>query len=144
MDPESHFSILVAAACVDGCIQEEERTLLRDCAERLGIDTPAANRILARVLQNRTVPLPEMLEHEKEELFRSLLEVVLADGLIYGNERSYVERVGRHLGYLRVTIAMIYQSVVEELAIVPRSPGRDSAVDSESSEEDEPRSGQGC
>lgn len=84
------FRFLAVAALADGRLDEEEKPVLLEAAVKFGLTRSQAGEIVRELAQGRakvTAVMPKD-PSERAELFRSMIEVVAADGRIAPREEA--------------------------------------------------------
>ncbi|MEZ6188011.1 MAG: TerB family tellurite resistance protein [Planctomycetota bacterium] len=90
------FRLLAAAALSDGTLDPSELTALRKAAGDFGVADDEVDGILEEIRQNPAavkVSVPADAT-KRAELFRSLIDVVAADGKIDAKEQALLVRIG--------------------------------------------------
>jgi hypothetical protein len=95
MLPIDRFRVLCAASMVDGTLGERERKILISAAAELGLDKTTYDQVIVDVKRRGapSVTIPED-RAERQTLFRLLVDVVAADGLIEPAELEMFKRIG--------------------------------------------------
>lgn len=96
MQPIQRFRLMVAAALADGVLHEDERRFLEAAASRMGIPVKDVTEVL-RDLGNVSIPSLEDSD-EREAVFRSVVDVTLADRHLDPKEKAFLHRLAHSLG----------------------------------------------
>jgi uncharacterized tellurite resistance protein B-like protein len=92
------FTSLVAAACIDGRVAEEERRYLMRKAGEFGIAQPEAEGFIRQGTEGRfTVSIPPT-PAGKEALMGELIDLACVDGRVEAQEKQLLTRFASHIG----------------------------------------------
>ncbi len=93
------FKVLVAAALIDGKLDAEEKPLLFKAAEELGVPKDQVPAIVKEVAKGGAVKasIPKDPK-ERATLFRSLVDLVAADGTIDAREMTFFKKIAPRFG----------------------------------------------
>lgn len=117
MNATDRFKILAAAALTDGGIGPEEQDTLVKCAGELGLSASAAEGIIAETReQQRSGGLSAKIPSDRKEratMFRSLVDVVAADGQIDAKELKLFQRLGPSFGLNELEVEDLLRAAAE-------------------------------
>ena len=87
-----------AAALVDGEVQEEEKTVLFDVAQRHGLSMSEISEmwVEAKTGQTGSVSIPKDAS-TRAKIFENLLKIVLADDVVSDREIAFLEKLSKVL-----------------------------------------------
>jgi uncharacterized tellurite resistance protein B-like protein len=114
MDSTERFKVLAAAALMDGTVGAQEHATLLKAARELGLSAGAAQAILEET--KRAGDLAARIPSDPREratLFRALVDVVSADGVIEKNELSLVTRLGPAFGLKDLEVEDLLRAAVD-------------------------------
>ncbi len=119
------FLNLAVVAYLDGKIEENELTFLRQKQRQLGISDEEARRVLSLVVGGKRDLAAAGTAEERQSLLNDVVEMALADGVIQqGEYESLVglaKRIGAAEGELDKTVARISNRLLQ--ASAPQSEG---------------------
>ncbi|MCO5170236.1 MAG: TerB family tellurite resistance protein [Planctomycetes bacterium] len=101
MEATERFQILAAAALMDGSVGSQELEILLKAAQEMGVIKATAEQILDETQRSKGKGLTARIPSDPRQratLFRSLVDVVAADGVIDGKELLLVQRLGPSFG----------------------------------------------
>lgn len=101
MDATDRFRVLAAAALMDGSIGSQELEVLLKAAQEFGVIKATAEQILDEIRASQGKGLEAQIPSDPRQratLFRSLVDVVAADGQIDDKELQLVQRLGPSFG----------------------------------------------
>ena len=93
----SHFAAIVKMACVDGPINEEEKTVLNRLAFKLDVSEEEVKPIMKNPEKYPLIP-PYTLE-ERIERLHDLFSIIYADYKIDSEERKLIDKYAIGLGF---------------------------------------------
>ncbi len=94
-----HFKVIVAAALIDGKLDAHEKPLLFKAAQELGVPKAEVEAIVKEVAKGGKVKgaIPKD-PTERAQLFRSLVDLVAADGTIAAKELAFFNKIAPQFG----------------------------------------------
>lgn len=116
MDATERFRVLATAAMMDGSVGSQELDVLLRAAQELGVIKATAEQILDETRRSKSKDLSGRLPSDKKQratLFRSLVDVVAADGQIEGNELKLVQRLGPSFGLNELEVEDLLRGAAE-------------------------------
>jgi tellurite resistance protein len=95
-----HFRILAAAAMVDGSLSDSERPVLLAAAKDLGVLSGAVDGILLEFTGGTEAAEAEIPSNpgDRAKVFRSLIDLMAADGKIDKDEQKLFVRLAPRFG----------------------------------------------
>lgn len=111
------YRLLLAIACADGCLGEEERALIDRYRVALGLDADplTADDAASASLLEETGVWRDASSHERAHLLRMLVRVACAEDGLCRSERRLLKRVARAIGISRLEYASIVVAVEQEM-----------------------------
>jgi len=110
LDAVEKFRFLVAAAIIDGEIQEEELGLLTATAIRLRLSREEARGILSQIKGGGEVPLKRPEDPgDREQLILSLIELVVCDEAVTPREWATLYRFAKVFSLARAQIEALVE-----------------------------------
>lgn len=117
MKATDRFKILAAAALMDGTIGPEEQATLVKCARELGVSDVDAEEIIDDTReQKKSGGLSAKIPRDPKEratMFRSLVDVVAADGQIDKKELKLFLRLGPSFGLNELEVEDLLRAAAE-------------------------------
>ena len=98
---QQQLRVLIAAALIDGELQQEEQTLLAEAALRAGVGGGELAGVITEVqavadVKSLFQPLPRA---ERQAVFGEAVQMVVADRRMYPKETAFLRRLGLALGF---------------------------------------------
>lgn len=114
MDATDRFRVLAAAAVMDGTVGAEEKQILLKAAKEMGVIEKMALQILGEAKQGgkMSAKIPGDAK-QRSTLFRSLVDVVAADGQIDKKELALFQRLGPSFGLNELEVEDLLRSAAE-------------------------------
>lgn len=111
-----HFKVIVAAALIDGKLDAQEKPLLFKAAGELGIPEAEVQAIVKEVAKGGKVKgaIPKDAK-ARAQLFRSLVDVVAADGTIAAKELAFFNKIAPQFGLGELELEDILRASGAEL-----------------------------
>jgi tellurite resistance protein len=117
MNATERFKVLAAAALMDGGIGPEEQDTLVKCAKELGLAPKAAEDIISETREKKksgglSARIPRDPK-ERATMFRSLVDVVAADGQIDAKELKLFLKLGPSFGLNELEVEDLLRAAAE-------------------------------
>jgi uncharacterized tellurite resistance protein B-like protein len=114
MDATDRFKVLAAAAVMDGSVGAAEKEILLKAAREMGVIDTMARQILdeAKKGGKMSAKIPGDPK-QRATLFRSLVDVVAADGEIDKKELALFQRLGPSFGLNELEVEDLLRSAAE-------------------------------
>jgi uncharacterized tellurite resistance protein B-like protein len=110
MDATDRFGVLAAAA-LDGSVGPEEREILLKAARELGVIPKMAEQILAETKKGGDLAARIPADpKQRTTLFRSLVDVIAADGQVDKKELALFHRLGPAFGINELEVEDLLRS----------------------------------
>ncbi len=116
MDATERFRVLAAAALMDGSVGSQELDVLLRAAQEFGVIKATAEQILDETRRSKGKGLEARIPSDPKQratLFRSLVDVVAADGQIDGKELKLVQRLGPSFGLDELEVEDLLRGAAE-------------------------------
>lgn len=110
----SHIKNLLALACTDGRLTEDEVNLIFRMGINAGLTPEELNRILERPDSVRFYP-PESYKERIEQLYEMVM-VMMVDGEISEREVAFCKMVAMELGFSHEIIDQMVRDIIEMVA----------------------------
>ncbi len=122
MDAEDRFRLLAGLALVDARLARREQRVLLRAAHGLGLERERASEILRDLQEGGRVSnlTPPSEPREREQLFRSMIDLVIADGEVTPQEHQCLTSLGPSFGLQPPQVSRLLQVALAE--------GRGSAI----------------
>ena len=105
---ESLIQCVVAVMLADGVMDPREEKQLAKMAAKHNLPSARLNELIDQVQKDRELRLPQVDDWEKRnEFFKALVQMCLADGNVSGSERQVLRQLVVHMGYADVDIDMM-------------------------------------
>jgi uncharacterized membrane protein YebE (DUF533 family) len=114
MEANDRFRVLAAAALMDGSIGPQEKELLDKAAVELRLDKRTADGIVAEVKKNGDLTASVPTDpRNRAIMFRSLVDIVAADGKIDAREMALLQRLGPSFGLNELEVEDLLRAAAE-------------------------------
>ena len=110
-----HFRFLAAAALVDGNLDKAEKLVLLKAAAEMDVSPEDANATLKKVAEGGDVSgsIPED-PGARSKLFRSLVDIVAADGEVDDSEMAFFKRLAPHFKLHEIEVEDILRAATKK------------------------------
>lgn len=113
MSAIERFRVLASAALVDGSVASQEHAVLSRAAEEMGVPPGQIDTILAEVAKGGVKAAIPKDHGERSKIFRSLVDLFVADGKITKEEEIFFFRISPKFGIDEQQADMILRSALE-------------------------------
>ena len=113
MSAIERFRVLASAALVDGNVASQEYAVLSRAAVEMGVPVEQVDEILSDVAAGNVKAAIPKDPKERSQVFRSLVDLFVADGKITKEEETFFFRISPKFGIDEQQADMILRSALE-------------------------------